>query len=480
MYRKSLLSWLKHLDFILIDLVCLYLAFFLASFIRYGTNVQPGNQGELKVFLFLLSVSELVVVITLEPFHDVFKRGYYKEFAAILKQALAIFAIITISLFVIKDSAQYSRIVVALTIVSYALIGYGVRLLYKQVLRRKVQPKRSLLLVTISEAAKYIIQETSSPQEFIISGLILLDADLVGMQIEGVPVVASSANLVDYVSRHWVDEVLIHAPEQLSSVQDIMNNLLTMGTVVHVSVNKTPVSDYRKQFVEKIGECAVLTTSINSMTLREYILKRSIDIIGSAVGLVLTAFACLFIAPFLLKESPGPLFFTQVRVGKNGKKFKIYKIRSMYLDAEERKKELLAQNRIESGMMFKLDWDPRIIGNRVLPDGTKKTGIGQFIRKTSLDELPQFLNVLKGDMSLVGTRPPTVDEWEKYKPHHHMRLAIRPGMTGMWQVNGRSEIMDFEEVVRLDEEYITNWSMGLDFRILLKTLLVVFRRKGAL
>ena len=150
------------------------------------------------------------------------------------------------------------------------------------------------------------------------------------------------------------------------------------------------------------------------------------------------------------------------------------------MDAEERKQELMAQNRVKDGMMFKLDWDPRIIGNKILPDGTKKTGIGEFIRAMSLDEWPQFLNVLKGDMSLVGTRPPTVDEWEKYDLHHRVRLAAKPGITGMWQISGRSNITDFEEVVKLDSKYIRNWNIGLDIKILFKTVMVVLKRDGSI
>ena len=126
-----------------------------------------------------------------------------------------------------------------------------------------------------------------------------------------------------------------------------------------------------------------------------------------------------------------------------------------------------------------MDFDPRIIGNKILPDGTKKTGIGQFIRKTSIDELPQFWNILKGDMSLVGTRPPTLDEWEKYEPHHRARMSFRPGLTGLWQVSGRSNITDFEEVVRLDTQYIGEWSVKNDIRIIFQTIIRVMKNEGA-
>lgn len=140
----------------------------------------------------------------------------------------------------------------------------------------------------------------------------------------------------------------------------------------------------------------------------------------------------------------------------------------------------MAQNKISDGLMFKMDFDPRIIGNKILPDGTKKTGIGEFIRKTSLDEFPQFINILLGDMSLVGTRPPTVDEWELYEPHHRARMSFRPGLTGMWQVSGRSNITDFEEVVKLDTQYISEWSLRLDVKILWKTVWSVLKSDGAM
>ncbi|MBR2592102.1 MAG: sugar transferase, partial [Oscillospiraceae bacterium] len=207
--------------------------------------------------------------------------------------------------------------------------------------------------------------------------------------------------------------------------------------------------------------------------------KRIMDICGGIVGCILTSIIFIFIAPIIYVQSPGPIFFKQKRIGQNGKQFLMYKFRSMYMDAEERKKALMEQNKISDGMMFKMDDDPRIIGSEKKDKNGKPRGIGNFIRRTSLDEFPQFFNVLKGDMSLVGTRPPTLDEWEKYDLHHRVRMSIKPGITGLWQISGRSDITDFEEVVRLDREYIQNWSIWLDFKILFKTVGVILRHEGA-
>ena len=214
---------------------------------------------------------------------------------------------------------------------------------------------------------------------------------------------------------------------------------------------------------------------------RYWIIRRGQDIFFSALALLLLLPLMTVLALIIYLDDPrgGPVF-SQLRCGRDGKLFKMYKFRSMHPDAEARKEELMKQNRIQDGLMFKLEADPRIIGCKILPDGTVKKGIGNFIRDFSLDEFPQFFNVLKGELSLVGTRPPTVDEWEKYQYHHRARMAIKPGITGLWQVSGRSNITDFEEVVELDKTYIRTWNMGMDLRILLKTVLVVLGRKGSM
>ena len=202
------------------------------------------------------------------------------------------------------------------------------------------------------------------------------------------------------------------------------------------------------------------------MDNRRGMIKRLIDIIGSLAGLLITGIFYPFVALMIKLDSKGPVVFSQIRIGKNGRRFKIYKFRSMYTDAEERKKELSAQNEMQ-GLMFKIEDDPRI------------TKVGKFLRKTSIDELPQFFNVLKGDMSLVGTRPPTEDEFEKYTPYYRRRLCMTPGLTGLWQVSGRSNVEDFDDVVKYDLHYIDHWSLSLDIKILFQTVLVVLFGKGA-
>lgn len=266
---------------------------------------------------------------------------------------------------------------------------------------------------------------------------------------------------------NWVDEALFSIPTELALPDKMIKNFGIMGITIHIKLARV-ADDSSNQIVEKLEGYTVLSTSINMVSAGQLIFKRTMDICGGLVGMLLTGIIFVFVAPIIYIKSPGPIFFKQVRIGKNGKKFNIYKFRSMYMDAEERKKELMAQNDIKDGMMFKMDNDPRII-----------KGIGNFIRDYSLDEFPQFWNVLIGDMSLVGTRPPTVDEWEKYEMHHRSRLAFKPGLTGMWQVSGRSNITDFEEVVRLDTEYIKKWNPGLDIKILFKTVAVVLGKVGS-
>lgn len=298
--------------------------------------------------------------------------------------------------------------------------------------------------------------------------------------IDHVPVVAYGDDFVDWVRQNAADEVFIIVDSiQDNTVKAIIRDLEQMGVQVYLNLptvenlvqdlNKNTNSSYTPKISYELSymqEIPLLAIGTPPHKMRYLAIKRCFDILGGFIGCMITCILFPFVAIAIKIDSKGPVIFAQERIGKNGRKFRMYKFRSMYEDAEQRKKELIAQNEM-NGFMFKMKNDPRI------------TRVGRFIRKTSLDEFPQFFNVFKGDMSLVGTRPPTVSEFQKYNNYHKRRLSMKPGITGMWQVSGRSDITDFEEVVRLDCLYIDNWSLLLDLKLLAKTIFVVLRRKGA-
>lgn len=446
MYKKSVQGWLKHLDFMILDVVCLWISFTLAFNMRHGSLDVLAN-SLYRDMMWSLALMDIVVIFFFDSLKNVLKRGFYQEFVMTVKQTCLITLCSVFYLFTFKEAENYSRLVLGYTAALYLLISYVLRCLWKNCLRKYFggAEKRSLLIVTVSDIVDTVIDNIKNKNygDYFVTGVCILDKKAKGRVIDGVTVVADEDDLVEYVCREWVDEVFINIPESEPYPAELLDKFIEMGVVVHMKLAKSQNLLGKKQFVEHLGTYTVLTTSINSVSRRQIILKRMLDILGGLAGCIITGILCIFVGPAIYIQSPGPIFFKQTRVGKNGKMFQMYKFRSMYMDAEERKAELMKENRVQDGMMFKLDFDPRIIGSKKLPDGTIKKGVGNFIRDWSLDEFPQFLNVLKGDMSLVGTRPPTVDEWDKYELHHRARLATKPGLTGMWQVSGRSNITDF-------------------------------------
>ena len=483
MYRKDSERWLKHIDFIVLDMICLQLAYVLAYAISgYGFN--PYAIIIYRNMAVFLELADLIVIFAYGTMKSVLKRGYYRDFVVTVKHSVMVGALAVLYLFMLQQGQKFSRVAFILTIVIYLLLTYLVRELWKKFLRKKMEDggERKLLIITSEDAAEQVVvnMKENNYARYTLAGVAVIDADWTGKKVHGVPVVANEETAAMYVCQEWIDEVLIVISEVLPYPSELIEQLTETGVTIHLNLAKITNVPGKKQFVEKVGNYTVLTTSINYASSKQLMLKRLMDIAGGLVGCILTGIICVFVGPAIYIASPGPIFFAQERVGKNGKKFKMYKFRSMYMDAEERKAELMKDNKLGDGKMFKLDFDPRVIGNKILPDGTHKTGIGDFIRRTSLDEFPQFFNVLRGDMSIIGTRPPLISETNLYELHHRARLAIKPGITGMWQVSGRSDITDFEEVVRLDKEYITNWNIGLDIKILLKTILVVFRKDGSM
>ena len=483
MYRKDSVGWIKHVDFIILDLICLQVAFVLAyAFSGYGAN--PYQLILYRNMAVFMEVADLVVLFAMGTLKNVLKRGHYKDFVVTVQHGVILGAIMILYLFMLQEGPQYSRLALVLNIVIYIPLTYLVRELWKLLLRKKMKDgeDRSLLLVVSADVVSAVVESMKEHNyaRYKIAGIAVIDKEMTGKYIDGVKVVANMENAAEVVCKEWIDEVLIVTSGVVPYPQELIEQFTETGVTMHLNLAKVQSVPGKKQFVEKVGDYTVLTTSINYASTRDLMLKRLMDIAGGLAGCLITGILCIFVAPAIYIASPGPIFFAQERVGKNGKRFKMYKFRSMYMDAEERKAELMKDNKLGDGKMFKLDFDPRVIGNKILPDGTHKRGIGDFIRRTSLDEFPQFFNVLRGDMSIVGTRPPLISETNLYELHHRARLAIKPGITGMWQVSGRSDITDFEEVVRLDKEYITNWNMGLDIKILFKTILVVLKKDGSM
>lgn len=482
MYRKKGRGWTKHVDFMLLDVLCLQLAFIVSYIFRFGAD-NPYTDNDYRTLAIAFLFIDFFVEIVSDSFKNVLKRGYFDEFIATCKHVVLVELVATFYLFTTQMGSVYSRISYYIMVPVYIVIAYTARLLWKRVLQKQEFNSEKKLLLII--APEMILRETLqavSQNRLGYSKImaVSLDTDLKGKVICGIPVVADKKNVIEFTCGEWVDEVFIPPCGESEYPDNLVEAFMEMGITVHTGITRAGSLPASHQQVEKIGAYTVITTSMNYADSSKLLVKRLMDIAGGLAGCLITLVITIIFGPLIYISSPGPIFFAQERIGRNGRKFKMYKFRSMYMDAEERKKELMAQNKISDGLMFKMDFDPRIIGNKILPDGRKKTGIGQFIRKTSLDEFPQFFNIFKGDMSLVGTRPPTLDEWEQYEPHHRARMAFRPGLTGMWQVSGRSNITDFEEVVKLDTKYINEWSLRLDVKILFQTVLSVFKSDGAM
>ena len=495
MYKRHLQGWIKHLDFIFLDEIVLQLSFMLAYAIRHGPGL-PYATDSYRVLATVLFCADLIVAAVFNTMHNVLKRGYYVEFICTLKHCFLVLLVMSLYMFGMQIGSTYSRFVIFITAFFQLIFGYITRILWKPVVRKLSarRKKRQILLVTDEAYVQEVLKNTECTDDFVYCGLVLSNRDASGEIIQGINVVGSLETAAGYICREWVDEVFVFTKqlteidvnkaleggltsEENRATARLIGQCREMSVPVHI---RLPIDNIGgKTFIEKVGVYNVATTAANYASPMQLAMKRALDIVGGIVGSILALLIMAIVAPMIKKESPGPILFKQTRIGRNGKKFQIYKIRSMYMDAEERKQEVMENNRVSDGMMFKLDWDPRIIGNRIV-DGKQVTGIGEFLRSHSLDEFPQFFNVLANQMSLVGTRPPTLDEWEKYQYHHRARIAFKPGITGMWQVSGRSEITDFEEVVRLDTEYIENWNFGLDIKIILKTIKSVIFKEGAM
>lgn len=454
------------------DMVALVVSYTAALLLYNITRVEIFDSTTHRMGYWYLLLFCVLYSVLIEGNRDFFTRGYYVEFVAIVKYTLILLFGLVMVMFFTKEISFLSRLIFVYFAVFNAIFTYILHVLFKKYMLtyyRKSKNSSKVMVVTTDSRAEKIVDDLQGAAAWNseIIAVALMDTEKIGEDIKGIPVVADKGNLYDISIQMLLDEVFISLPEYgHEQIKEMIAAFESMGVVCHYAVDFIEVEDGSERMIENFGGYAVISYSLNYFDVRRLIIKRVMDIMGGLVGLFMTALITPFVALAIKAESQGPVFFSQVRIGKNGRRFKIYKFRSMYVDAEERKKELEARNEL-SGPMFKMENDPRI------------TKVGKFLRKTSIDETPQFYNILIGQMSLVGTRPPTEDEFEKYSMHYRRRLSIRPGLTGMWQVNGRSEVTDFDDVVKYDLEYIDNWSLGLDIKLILKTFTSVLFHKGA-
>lgn len=456
--------------FFLLDGIGIIGSFVLAVLIRENTNFLLTSQ-EAQPMGILILAAHLVVAVFSKAYKDMLIRGKFVEARETVKHVLITIAVAFIFKYLLHIEFVISRMIIGLTLAFAVFILYFVRVLFKRLFRKLARESvniQKVLVVGNKDKISDLLNNIGelSTYHYRVVGLAIMDEEMTGQTYEGLTVVASKDSLMEFASVNELDCVYFDISMGDVVGKSLVQEFIDMGIVVTLSMDRI-LQEYPNGQFTHLGKSEVLSAKAKKLTDGEIFAKRMLDIVGGLVGSLLTIVLTIFIAPVLFIKSPGPIFFAQTRVGLNGRKFKIIKFRSMYPDAEKRKAELMKQNQMQ-GLMFKMDNDPRII-----------KGIGHFLRNSSLDEFPQFFNVLMGDMSLVGTRPPTVDEYEQYTPLQKSRLSMKPGITGLWQVSGRSDITDFDEIVKLDRKYINNWSFSKDLIILGKTFGVVFTRKGA-
>lgn len=467
MYRNIVKGWIAHIDFTILDILCLEIAFFISYTVRNGYP-RYGFSEQYQSMIWAIIFVSLLAVFFENSYENIIHRGYIVE----IKQTLLHCAFVTIGLivwmFIFKESSSYSRTIVLTMYPGSVCLLIVERLCWKRISRMRIRGKsklRKILVVSTAERIRDTIEGLMQPcRDYQLSACSLYDDDSKEEKdVKGIPVVLGKDGVIRYIQDNIIDEVFVDLPGQVKEAERLMSIFVSMGLVVHVNLAKFTDKVENKR-VQRFAGFMVLSSGMKFATSRQLFFKRLIDVVISLAGLAVTGVTYILVAPLIKAQSKATALFSQERVGRSGRRFRIYKFRTMYPDAEEKKEELQNKNKMK-GLMFKIDNDPRIIP------------IGHFLRKRGIDEFPQFWNVLKGDMSIVGTRPPTLDEYERYEVRHRKRLAMRPGLTGLWQVSNRNNIVDFEEVVALDAKYITEWTLSMDVKIIWKTMLFVLGRK---
>ena len=338
MYEKISNGWLKHWDFILLDFICLQLAYVFSCIVRNGMHNPYADRVYLNIGL-IICMADICSVFFLEGYKGIMRRDGIQEFKAVLKQVITICIFETMYLFLSRNSYDFSRLAFLIFLVSSVVFLYAERMLWKTYLlkhKKVFYKKKSLLVITTSDRAEHTLKtiKNNTYNELSIAGVVLADrGDMKGRKIQDIPVVCSKESIPSYIQTKWIDGIIIDEENKELLPQKIMDICITMGVTIHRSIVEIGKNDSGNQELERLGGFVVLTTAMRIASSRQLIIKRAMDICGAVVGLILTGILTIFVAPAIYISSPGPIFFSQIRVGKNGRRFKIYKLRSMYMDA---------------------------------------------------------------------------------------------------------------------------------------------------
>ena len=431
MYKRSIEGWAKHWDFILIDTICLQICLIIAHYYRFGYFFAWDSRNAYRTSALVLILLSVVVAAVFNTMHNVIRRSLWLEIRSTLIQCAIVFGGIVLLLFSDKASNRVSRIVLYLTMAGYFCLGIITRLIYKKILiaQKKVVNKRVMLLVGDEKGVDRAQSAFERhPEEAVsIKSIVRVDG---GGDVD-------LADAAEYIRNEWIDEVYIAAVDTKLLPAYLIKACSEMAVTVHQAIFfDDEINDHI--LLEKIAKQPVLTTSINIPKPEQLLIKRCVDIVGGMVLSILAIITIIIFTPFIKILSPGPVILSFERIGQNGKRFNMYMIRTMYMDASSRPDK-----------QMRIKW------------------IGSFLHRWSLDQLPKGFNVLLGQMSIVGTRAPSVSEWEGYAYRHRARLACKPGITGLYVICGGGKELSFEEATVLDTDYITNWSFALDMRILI-------------
>ena len=467
---KQQASILKKID-IWLDTVVLISAFLLAYYLRKANGVVGGLDN--YVWLLLFAVPCWLSLLSHYRFYESQRTRSYTGILQAIIKVQTFSAVMLAAVIFILDPHDYSRILFAHFILISFLLLIVCKVMVKMILSRLRffgYNLRNILIIGTGQSARRVYELVSDRKKWglnVIEMVALADNCKGGATTGNSYPVRSVNEVVNICKERNVDEVFIAMDScDSNNLTAAIEELQSMGLTVKVTMDFPAPCNYKTDISLFNDEIPTLTYGSISLDGGQRLAKRSLDIVGSLVGLTVTTLLLPFIALAIKLDSPGSILFGQPRVRENGRRFICWKFRTMHVNAEEQKQKLMALNEMK-GAMFKVKNDPRV------------TRVGRFLRKFSLDEFTQFWNVLRGEMSLVGTRPPTPDEVDSYQNWHRKRISIKPGITGLWQVSGRNHVQDFDDVVRLDLLYIETWTIWLDIKILFKTPLVMLSHNGA-